>query len=379
MAARGITGPNGPPTVWVHCGTENALGAMKEIAARMAQIGDAPVFFFTVSADLGIIEDAAKQIDSGNSYTLQSILTDQAPALLLWVAAPLKLVPLNICQRAGVATALVHVPERPTQARPWLWRKTVLPGALRQINRIFTTPVSTTAWRGLGARPTRVQTCSSLEEGIVAPPCNEAERIAMSNILAARPVWFLNNLPLDELSWVVQAIQTVQRSWPRLVTILDPANVADVPTFKDALINEGIIVHDRAIEGEPDAVTQVFLTDGDEEVGLWYRLSALTYLGGTLSGKPVRNPLEAASLGSAIVHGPRVTAHRSAFDRLAAANATTRISHGRQMGDTVSLQLAPDACAERANAAWGVMSEGAEMADILAAYIAEQLNLDMAV
>ena len=380
MAARDLTGSDGPPTVWVHCGTENALGAMHEIADRLAQIGDAPDFLFTVPAELGLAKTAAQALDSRNTQSVQTLLTDHSPTLLLWVAEPLKLAPLNTALRLGIKTALVHVPAAPTQSRPWLWRKTALPSALRQVDRLFTpTTASAAIWRSFGARTTRVQVCPTLEEGIVAPTCSEAERAAMSQLLAARPVWFLNNLPLEELPWVVQAIQTAQRSWPRLVTILDAADTANIPAFKDALINEGIIVHDRAIEGEPDEVTQVFLTDGDEEVGLWYRLSSLTYLGGTLSGKTVRNPLEAASLGSAIIHGPRIVAHRSAFNRLGEAGATTRISHGRQLGDTVSLQLAPDACAERASAAWGVTSEGAEMTDILTAYIAENLNIDVAV
>lgn len=378
MAAHDARPADRPPPVWAHCETAEAYGAMAEIGMRIQQYDSEVKFWITAPSTLDDVPNDVERLDISNAATLQEFLSEIRPELALFVDTPVTVAPIGMCTRMRIPVALINVQTETIRRRPWIWRKTILPGALKHVDRVFTfDEASTNLWRKVGIRADRIQIGELLSGGVVAPTCNEDERGRLSKALSSRPVWFLQSIPVEEFDWALDAIQTAQRSWPRLVTILDARLEQNVSGFKNMIQKSGLIVHDRAMEGEPDALTQVFLTDDPEEVGIWYRLASLTYLGGTLSGQDSANPMHAASLGSAIIHGPQITRHRSAFARLDQANATNRISHGRQLGDTVALQLAPDACAEKAHKAWEVTYESAEMTDTLTEYIAYKLGIEM--
>jgi 3-deoxy-D-manno-octulosonic-acid transferase len=84
-------------------------------------------------------------------------------------------------------------------------------------------------------------------------------------------------------------------------------------------------------------------------------------MGGSLTGQGcVRNPMEPAALGSAILYGPRPGKFGNVFGRLGAARAARAVGNAADLGDAVSDLMAPDKAARLAEAAWSVVSDGAE-------------------
>ena len=56
----------------------------------------------------------------------------------------------------------------------------------------------------------------------------------------------------------------------------------------------------------PDRGTDVYVADTIGELGLIYRLAPIVFMGGSLVRHGGQNPIEAAKLGAAILHGPHV-------------------------------------------------------------------------
>jgi 3-deoxy-D-manno-octulosonic-acid transferase len=128
---------------------------------------------------------------------------------------------------------------------------------------------------------------------------------------------------------------------------------------------EGWAVARRSLEDQPDPEVQVYITDADTELGLWYRLAPITYLAGSLSKKgAVRDPMEPAALGSAIIHGPKAGRYGAAMGRLAASQATNLVGSSSDLAEALGELLAPDRAAKLAQAAWIVASDGAEATDM---------------
>jgi 3-deoxy-D-manno-octulosonic-acid transferase len=75
--------------------------------------------------------------------------------------------------------------------------------------------------------------------------------------------------------------------------------------------------------------------------------------------------LEAAALGSAIIHGTRSDPYAQTFSRLAAARATRAVASSSDLADALGDLLSPDRAARLAQAAWAVASDGAEVTDRL--------------
>ncbi|MCP4248150.1 MAG: hypothetical protein GY778_13985 [bacterium] len=99
------------------------------------------------------------------------------------------------------------------------------------------------------------------------------------------------------------------------------------------------------------------------ELGLWYRLSPISFVGGSLEPVGGHNPFEPAALGSAILHGPYVLNFVDIFQRLAEAKASRLVTAPDTLAEAVNDLLNPDRAAEMAHAAWEVCSAGADVTD----------------
>ena len=221
------------------------------------------------------------------------------------------------------------------------------------------------AFRKAGAARGLVAVTGRMEVDSAAMPCLEAERAALARLFAARPVWFATSLPEAEEAAVIQAHRTALQQAHRLLLIIipdDPARAEALAAHIEA--TEGWAVALRSLDQEPDPETEVFIVDNPAEYGLWYRLSPICFLGGSLTGEgPSRDPMEAASLGSAILHGPQVGRYGTIFGRLAMARAARTVTSAGELSDALGDVLAPDRTARLAQAAWAVASDGAEVTE----------------
>jgi 3-deoxy-D-manno-octulosonic-acid transferase len=221
------------------------------------------------------------------------------------------------------------------------------------------------SFRRAGASLSAVAVTGRMEEESTALPCLEAERVVLAKLFAARPVWFAAGLPQVEEAAVLEAHKSAVQLAHRLLLIILPED----PSRGEALARhveefEGRAVALRSRDEEPDPETEIFIVDNPAEYGLWYRLAPVTFIGGSLLGAgAVRNPLEAASLGSAILHGPRPGLYADTFVRLKAGRATRSLGSTAELVEGLSAVLAPDRSARLAQSAWAVASEGAEVTD----------------
>lgn len=222
------------------------------------------------------------------------------------------------------------------------------------------------AFRKGGAALSSVAVTGRMEEEGVVLPGVEAERAEMARLLAARPVWFAAGVTEAEEAAVLQAHRKALQHSHRLLLIVMPEDPARAAPLAARLEAEGWAIAQRAQDEEPEPEIEVFVADNPAEYGLWYRLAPVSFLGGSLLGNgPTRTPMEAAALGSAILHGPRTGVSGPVFARLGAARATRAVASASDLGDALDDLLAPDRAARLAQAAWTVASDGAEVTEVI--------------
>ncbi len=246
------------------------------------------------------------------------------------------------------------------------WYPGLMRGLLAEFRAVLTLDEpSARAFRKAGATPSAVEVTGKLEEESAALPCTEAERDAMARQLATRPVWLAAALPEAEESAVIAAHRTALRLAHRLLLIVVPQDPGRVgPLAQRMEKEESWSVARRAEEEEPEAETEVYIADAGSEFGLWYRLAPITFMGGSLGGSGcLRDPLEAAALGSAILYGPRPGPYGTTFGRLGAARAARAVGSASDLAEALGDLLSPDRAARLAQAAWAVASDGAEVTE----------------
>ena len=221
----------------------------------------------------------------------------------------------------------------------------------------------------------RVIRTGPFEAPPVPLPCIEADRSALADLLAGRPVWLAAHISAPEAPIVVAAHARAARSAHRLLLILALEDPDDGPKLRDRLDAEGWVVALRSTGAEPDADVQIYIADTEDELGLWYRLASVSFLGRSLvaPGGGI-DPLSGAALGSAILHGTNVAQHRDAYDRLAAVGAARSVVSPAQLGATVEDLQQPERAAEMAHAAWQVTTAGADAIERAVVAIGEVLS-----
>lgn len=199
--------------------------------------------------------------------------------------------------------------------------------------------------------------------------CTEAERAGFAHLMSGRHAWLAACVPPAEIPAVLDAHQAALRLSHRALLFLVPATHEQTQALAEQAEASGLIVARRTDDDEPTEEIEVMISDGPTEMGLWYRLAPVTYMGGTLSGEDAasRNPFEPAALGSAIVHGPATDRHATEWRQLDGAHAARRVADAAELADAMAELSQPEVIATLASNAWSVSTGGAGVAMQIAA------------
>lgn len=378
--------PKAPPArppgllVWIHAPRENDHGVVFELIERLADRN--PELWFLLTTEDGVPDNLPGQcfhqiVPTDTRAATQAFMSHWKPDLGLWVSGDIRPAAINAVSNQHFPLVLLDTGE----AFEASYRRWYLPGLTRRILRQFDMILSgdeatSLALISAGARRDNVRTSGVLELGISALPCNDAEWETLTEMTATRPIWLAAGIDMTELGSVLAAHGQSMRRSHRLLLIIVPADEQDGDAFAETLEEQGMLLARRSQGGEPENNIQVYLADTQDEMGLWYRLAPVTYIGQTHVNRTGSgpDPFEAAALGSVVVHGPALSPHQVAYDRLARAGASRSVAHLGELAHAVESVLAPDRAAMMAHAAWQISTSGAEAMEETLEIIADMLG-----
>jgi 3-deoxy-D-manno-octulosonic-acid transferase len=205
----------------------------------------------------------------------------------------------------------------------------------------------------LGAR--RVQTPGNLKYAADPLPTPAEELAALRNAIGARPVWLAASTHSGEEEIIAAAHRILARARPNLLTIIAPRHAARGAALARELAMDGIVIARRAADQTITPQTSVYLADTMGELGLFYRLAPIVFVGGSLVAHGGQNVLEPARQDCAIVHGPHMWNFQEIVSEMYRVEATREVADAESLAREVNALLAdPAARASRAAAARGV-------------------------
>ncbi len=282
------------------------------------------------------------------------------PDIAIWTESELWPTLIAETHKRGTQMLLLNARMSKKSHDAWRWLPGISRAILRSFDEIFVQDQATARYlRRLGALRENVAVTGSLKEGSGALPHDEAERARLAEHFKTRPVWLAASTHPGEEALVAEAHTLAIRAAHRLLLIIAPRHPERGPEIAQDLKSAGWNVALRSEGDDPDPSTQIYIADTLGEMGLWYRLAPMTFLGGSLVDIGGHNPFEPAALGSAIIHGPHVTSAAEIYARLNEADAALQISDGKSLGQAVISLLEPHKPASLAHAAWEVTSSGA--------------------
>jgi 3-deoxy-D-manno-octulosonic-acid transferase len=159
-------------------------------------------------------------------------------------------------------------------------------------------------FQGLGAP--RISTTGNLKLDAPAPAADEDKLKAIRAAIGDRPVIAAASTHPGEETVVVDAHRRLKHSFPGLLTLVAPRHPQRGPGIAEIARVAGLSAGLRSRGEMPAPATDIYVADTLGELGLIYRLAPIVFVGGSLVSHGGQNPIEAAKLGAAIVHGPHV-------------------------------------------------------------------------
>ncbi len=192
-----------------------------------------------------------------------------------------------------------------------------------------------------------------------APPLSadaeELERLQAA--LTGRARWLAASTHPGEDRVAGEIHQALRDRLPRLLTLLAPRHPNRAEEIRHELETLGLNVAQRSL-GEPiEPGIDIYLADSIGEMGLWYRLAEVVFVGGSLVPHGGQNVLEPAKLDCAILSGP----HTANFSRMAAEMAAAGAL--RQVDSAAALTAAVAELHENAELRLGMIAAARSYAD----------------
>ena len=371
------------PLVWVHAASNGEAVSMLSLIDRL--LVERPALSVLVTT--GTVTSArllAHRLPADRAWHqyvpvdrpayVRRFLDHWRPDLALWVESELWPNLIALTDRAGVPLLLLNGRMSVRSFRGWQR----LPGLIGPLLAAFELclaqdDVQAERLRRLGAAS--ATSVGDLKTAAAPLPCDDGELRRIAADAADRPLWLAASTHAGEEEAAAEVHRTLMRERPDLLTVIAPRHPARAPEIAAMLQQRGLNVARRSTGETLDSSTDIYLADTLGELGLFYRLAGIAFIGGSLTPTGGHNPLEAALLDCAILHGPDMSNCAAMAQSLADAGATIAVRDAAALAVAVRRLLGdPVERAARAAAAAGIAADNRAVLDAVLARIAPWLD-----
>lgn len=335
------------PLVWVHASSVGESLSMLSLIERLSR--ERPEFTILITSGTvsssRILENRLPQavihqyVPVDRIPWVRRFLDHWQPDLVLWVESEFWPGVLSEVKARGIPAMLMNAR---ISFKSWRgWRRA--PWMIQRILRTFDicmaqTELDADRLRDLGAG--NVACPGNLKFAAEPLPADTDALAALETSMSARPRWLAFSTHPGEEKVIAAAHQILVRNLPEVLTIIVPRHPARGAEIENMLTSLSQTVAVRSRDGMVSRETGFLLADTMGELGLFFRLTDIAFVGGSLVPHGGQNPIEPARLGCAIVHGPHMENFLAIEGELKTAGAsslaTTAEEIAREVGTLLS-------------------------------------------
>jgi 3-deoxy-D-manno-octulosonic-acid transferase len=201
----------------------------------------------------------------------------------------------------------------------------------------------------LGSR--NVVTTGNLKLDVPAPPADPAKLERMLSMTRGRSVLVAASTHPGEEDILLEVHRELAGYFPSLLSVIVPRHPGRGEAVARAIAASGLTAALRSREELPTATTDIYVADTMGELGLFYRLAPIVFMGGSLVEHGGQNPIEAVKLGASVVHGPHVFNFADVYEALDCAGGARRADTKEALVKQLGQLLADPAARESSVAA----------------------------
>jgi 3-deoxy-D-manno-octulosonic-acid transferase len=186
------------------------------------------------------------------------------------------------------------------------------------------TPSDAKCFGELGA-PT-LSVVGNLKLDVPQLPVDEDKLNELSDALIRRAVIAGASTHPGEEKALIEVHARLRPSFPNLLTMIVPRHPDRGAEIVALAAARGFNVVSRSAGRLPDRMTDIYVCDTLGELGIFYRLAPVVFMGGSLVTHGGQNPIEAIKLGAAVLHGPFISNFAEIYAALGGAKGADLVA-----------------------------------------------------
>jgi len=145
------------------------------------------------------------------------------------------------------------------------------------------------------------------------------------------------SLHFSEENEILEAYKIAKSHLPNLVLIMIPRSLElSKNTIKKAMSFSKFVTVRSNYSNLPKEDTEIFVINRVGELGLWYKMAFISFIGNSLNFKGIKegkNPFEALQAGSIVIHGPKML--EPGYDKLSSIGISDIVENRHDISSAV--------------------------------------------
>lgn len=197
----------------------------------------------------------------------------------------------------------------------------------------------------------------------------------LKQVIGMRAVFFISSTHSNEEDQLSAHFQRLQQAVPNILILLAPRHPHRGAEIRDMMERRGFKTELRSKGGEIHADTEVYIADTIGEMGLWYQLAEVSFVGGSLVSHGGQNFMEPARAKNAVLVGPYMHNFVEMLERAQAAHAVWQVNSAAEVIDeTIDLLREPDKLMAHQTAAYEWTVKESSVLDSISRALKQELK-----
>lgn len=167
-------------------------------------------------------------------------------------------------------------------------------------------------------------------------PADPSETGKVLSMLGSRNIWLAASTHEGEEEFIIRAHKILKAKYPDLLTIIAPRHAVRGAEIAQFLKSEKLQFVQRSKNEIITPQAEIYLADTMGELGIFYRLANIVFMGGSLVEHGGQNPLEAARLECAILTGTHFQNFKRIYSEMIENNCVQVVSGGGDLAAKIS-------------------------------------------
>lgn len=337
----GFARPDGP-LVWLHAASVGEAHSVVPLIKKLLELHPQLNVLLTTGTvtsaqimDTKLPERAYHQfVPVDTWFAVSRFLKHWKPDMALWAESEIWPNLIILTYKQGIPMALINARMSPKSYAWWCRFPVTLRSLVRRFDLIC--PQSTEdadKYRHFYSR--NIEMLGNLKHDSPPLPADSREMGVLLAQIGDRPVWIAASTHNGEEKAIAEAHQTLKTDHPGLLTIVAPRHPQRGAKIVTELAEAGLGASLRSRKEPITENTDIYVADTIGELGIFYRIASIVFIGGSLVPHGGQNPLEPARLDCALLTGPHTDNFISVCAELEEKKALLRVYNATDLARTV--------------------------------------------